>query len=37
MRWLIQDLQFGLRTNLRHRTVFFICVLALALGIGATT
>jgi putative ABC transport system permease protein len=37
MRWLIQDLQFGLRTNLRHRTVFLTSVLALALGIGATT
>jgi putative ABC transport system permease protein len=37
MGWLLQDLQFGLRAYLRHRTVFVTSVLALALGIGATT
>ncbi|MGA8026779.1 MAG: ABC transporter permease, partial [Bryobacteraceae bacterium] len=37
MSWILQDFQFGLRANLRNRAAFFTSVLALALGIGATT
>ncbi len=37
MAWLFQDVRFGLRTILKDRGFFLTAVLALALGIGATT
>ncbi|MBV9266937.1 MAG: ABC transporter permease, partial [Acidobacteriaceae bacterium] len=37
MYWLIQDVQFGFRAISKDRSFFFTSVLALALGIGATT
>jgi putative ABC transport system permease protein len=37
MFWLLQDVQFGLRAISKDRSFFFTSVLALALGIGATT
>ena len=37
MFWLLKDVQFGLRAIRKDRSFFFTSVLALALGIGATT
>ena len=37
MFWLLQDIRFGLRSISKDRSFFFTSVLALALGIGATT
>ncbi len=37
MSWLLKDVQFGLRAIRKDRSFFFTSVLALALGIGATT
>src|SRR5690242_11906522 len=37
MFWVLQDIQFGFRSISKDRSFFFTSVLALALGIGATT
>src|ERR1700716_2943673 len=37
MHTLWQDVRFGLRMLIKHRIATMVCVLALALGIGANT